>query len=327
MAEEDEMRGSIAVFDRAHRKVVKKWLREKMETFDADAPWPALREHFSLVFQRYSILTLNFTLKRTGEVSIGVENVKNEFYATKNGEDIDHILASQGYFFLRDLFHTHKFHSPTTDTIIDVYRDREDWKREVNYALARKVIALRRQNTVRSIRKAIGVLSYLEAFRKHLLDEQQRKDVYFAIPTTRKSLEAALPIVEIKEENSVRKKLESFAGYSQKVLALLFLYFGLFRDGVSPSEDWLWAKAVISAVQNDLLISLAILGFVSLVIQIMANISIPEREDFQASLVRLSLAFQEKKASAVMFVVGMTISLLCIIGIGILFQKITSVPV
>ena len=118
----------------------------------------------------HSLASVLYSIQRNGIVTIEVDtlppaDVISEF------SDFEQTIASQCYFFLRDLLHKHKFHSPTTDKILDVYRS-SDWPALVNYALARKAIRLRRDGRRNSLYRALGVLSYLQSFRDNIMTKE-----------------------------------------------------------------------------------------------------------------------------------------------------------
>jgi len=90
------------------------------------------------------------------------------------------ILASQVFFFLRDITHIHQHHAPATDTILDVTpvsAGEDGWKRETLYSLYRWVIHRKRDKSLVSLINCTGVLAYAEAFEKTHCKELTNSEV------------------------------------------------------------------------------------------------------------------------------------------------------
>jgi len=102
-----------------------------------------------------------FSLKRDGEITIQIGNV-NQYPSQRTRE-----LAAQHYFFIRDITHKHQHHSPSTDTIIDVYpwnqdKKNRDWQRKVLSSLYRSALIARRSRKQNA--GAAGILVYANKF-------------------------------------------------------------------------------------------------------------------------------------------------------------------
>ena len=85
-----------------------------------------------------------------------------------------HCLASQAFFFLKDITHRHQHHDPARDTVTDLYLcvdgDEAYWQQATYDSLIRSVVALRRQKLDITIRSALGILAYASSFQKLVHD-------------------------------------------------------------------------------------------------------------------------------------------------------------
>lgn len=140
-------------------------------------------------------------LYRNGRIDISVDLLDE-----KEAQDV----ASQIFFFLRDVCHVHQHHAPTSDTIVDVVpvaSGETHWKRETLYALYRWVIQQKRSRDPSAYIDAKGVLAYACAFtEKHCgTDEHDQKLPQYLRKATIDSLDAGLSRKEYEER--VRNRL------------------------------------------------------------------------------------------------------------------------
>lgn len=86
---------------------------------------------------------------------------------------------NQAYFFLKDMFHSHKHHDPKSDTIISAHEEDEEysWIREAHYSVHRKIVSLRRSRHIQDYFNALGLISYISALTKiaHAKDAENQK--------------------------------------------------------------------------------------------------------------------------------------------------------
>jgi hypothetical protein len=114
-------------------------------------------EKFTLASAEPSGVLSAIEVHRNGQATIEVDDDQYSDAAEQK------MLASQVYFFLRDICHIHQHHADSSDTISDVTdcTDEEDaWKRETLYSLYRWVIQQKRAKRVEAYFSAKGVLSY-----------------------------------------------------------------------------------------------------------------------------------------------------------------------
>ncbi|WP_297754659.1 hypothetical protein [uncultured Shimia sp.] len=126
-------------------------------------------------------------LQRSGDVTVTVDDSLVEDGAEQK------LIASQAFFFLRDIAHVHQHHAPTTDTILDVTPVSDDshaWQRETLYSLYRWVIQQKRSKSPIAYLGAKGVLAYARAFEeRHCTGMPPEFPNYLNQPTVR-SIEA-----------------------------------------------------------------------------------------------------------------------------------------
>lgn len=111
-----------------------------------------------------------FELYRTGEFRL--EMIASLPVASGEAGDqaeFDAILASQIYYFVKDIAHRHYHHQPASDNLLPLTRitaeNDLDWRRETLWSLARAVLELRRSGKLPGHKSALGVLAYAEAFQ------------------------------------------------------------------------------------------------------------------------------------------------------------------
>jgi hypothetical protein len=112
----------------------------------------------------------HFELYRTGEFRLEmVDSLPVAGSETDDQAEFDTILASQIYYFVKDIAHRHYHHRPASDNLLPLTRitaDNDlDWRRETMWSLARAVLEMRRSGKLPGHKSALGVLAYAEAFQ------------------------------------------------------------------------------------------------------------------------------------------------------------------
>lgn len=128
----------------------------------------------------FSKSMVEFKIKRNGEVEVALtapyqftclENTP-EFTDENNILDRDnqiYRIASQSFYFLRDLSHHHKNHRPKTDTIVRLHPvtdNQNRWKGIVLKELFKKVIEFKKSDSEIICSDATGIIPYIESFQK-----------------------------------------------------------------------------------------------------------------------------------------------------------------
>lgn len=111
-----------------------------------------------------------FELYRTGEFRLEmIESLPVASGEMEDQAEFDAILASQIYYFVKDIAHRHYHHRPASDNLLPLTRitPQNDlaWRRETLWSLARAVLEMRRSGKLPGHKSALGVLAYAEAFQ------------------------------------------------------------------------------------------------------------------------------------------------------------------
>ena len=132
-----------------------------------------------VIIQRSGMTRLS-DLKALRQVRLlnSVHRIEGEGREDFSQETDSSYAYNQVYFFLKDIFHTHKHHDQKADTIIAAHKDDSSytWLREAHYRLHKKIVSLRRANNVKSFYNALGLMSYVSSLRsiaKNILGEDE----------------------------------------------------------------------------------------------------------------------------------------------------------
>lgn len=111
-----------------------------------------------------------FELYRTGEFRLNMAaSLPVASGEVEDQAEFDAILASQIYYFVKDIAHRHYHHRPASDNLLPLTRVTADddlaWRRETLWSLARAVLEMRRSGNLPGHKSALGVLAYAEAFQ------------------------------------------------------------------------------------------------------------------------------------------------------------------
>jgi hypothetical protein len=122
-----------------------------------------------------ALVTVNFALMRTGEARLWFHQEYPEF-----NDDEHRQIARQAYFFLKDMSHRHVHHDKLDDQITPLIRFKNgtaeqrlksevEWRRETLWSLSRLADKRMGSEKLNSLREALGMLAYADAFQKTLL--------------------------------------------------------------------------------------------------------------------------------------------------------------
>jgi len=153
-------------------------LKSRLQSYDLSGPI-SLNTYISQQYQELSQdclesdIEAEFSLTRSGVVTICIdwekERAKVFLHQQSFVDRMGHSIASQLFFFLKDIGHRHQHHNPNTDTILDVYgcdNDNDDytWRCRVMRELYRKVLVYKRDKRAEVMSSSLGVLAYAQAF-------------------------------------------------------------------------------------------------------------------------------------------------------------------
>lgn len=89
-------------------------------------------------------------------------------FDVQNGISDIRPVASQAYYFFKDVSHHHNHHDPRTDTVVDLYLENcqpSTYQREVLYSLYRKAIQYKRHPNEANLFDSAGILAYAKSFK------------------------------------------------------------------------------------------------------------------------------------------------------------------
>jgi len=209
----------------------------------------------------------SFTLQRNGELELSSVHIAED--ARSGVEDVD-VLASQLFFFLKDITHKHQHHHDSTDTIIGLYHATDDltWRRKVLFALYYQITDLRRWKDERRYGNALGMLAYAKAFV--VASETKGPLPFFFNDGIEASLHAAQDNersnnAEIsKRSDSERNLIIFFIGTSLSLLGLAIAFEDKFQDA-SPSSSFI---RIVRYVYVNIDLALAIVIITSVLLAI-----------------------------------------------------------
>ncbi len=323
------IQGKVFVYERSEWKNFRCEIRKRISEVERlDDNSTCLENYFDGTIVGDIFISSKFLMQRDGSINIDIIKAPDHSEFNEQPGNINHASAAQIYFFIRDLFHTHKFHSPDTDTILDVYKNDKNWKADVNYALARKAIALRRQETPSSLRRCIGIVSYLESFRTNMITSKERIEHKFSTKTFLDSATAAIYNSETREAKSLWNRLETFKEEFIKYTSVILAFAAIFisSDTIDKSE-FLKNSTLVKLIRtNMLLLTFMILAILVTyyALKIFIDKRNYERDDFVASIARLSLPFKNKYYSFIIFITGMVSVTLSICLTAFIFGRILS---
>lgn len=324
----ESARGRIYAFDSDGWKVAYPKLSEPLnqipEMWEEDTVLHEALPGPELARSSYSA---RFEIRRDGLVSLQTLSTPLQSALNANVERLEHAFAAQTYFCLRDLLHTHRFHSPSSDTIIDVYPDLDTLKRQVNYGLMRRAIAMRRVQTAEAQQRSLGIISYLRAFRENMMTEEERKSLYFSIDATVASIQAGLPLIVAGEGRSLKNRLDGFRTKIITFVSLIFGYAALIEDSkVLIPEQFSWLKSVFAFIQERVGIALIIAILSMWFFQVLLSVKFEKRDNVVRTSSRVALAFTVRRFAVFEILVAALFFFISLVLMGWMIHKALSGP-
>ncbi|MBF0348649.1 MAG: hypothetical protein HQL81_13360 [Magnetococcales bacterium] len=174
------LQGRLFLFDRKGWKgEVEDSVRQTQRHFHhRSGQYQTLMDNLNNRCQEYADVYADFTLTRNGTVTLELPEG-----CIRVSTQVPNRVASQLYFFLKDISHEHLHHTPTTDTLTELYsimtaegeEDDITWRYETLSRLYRKVFRYSREAHPSSYDNAVGILAYAETFR-HISMEALREN-------------------------------------------------------------------------------------------------------------------------------------------------------
>lgn len=328
-ASADYVKGRIHIFRRTPWKQIESAFKEKLKLVPNQFEETTNLEAFfgQDIFLKSSA-AIKFKLKRNGELICEVEKIDADLKGSTNASQsgLEHIIASQTYFFIRDLFHKHRFHAPSSDTVLDVYSNSTDWKKNVCHALARKAIALRRQQTLTSLAKAAGVTTYLKSFVGNIMSSRERKrEPLFDLNSFENSLAFGKNLVSIKPKSGFRHFIRSSINSITVMATLLLSYFNILnRNFVNQAKEGKLVELLTTFFQIEYVLGVMITVVLLQFLKYGLNDNQPDVEDFAANFTRYALVLPRTGFPLFVFCSSLIIVAIGICTVGYMFFDMLS---
>ncbi|MCF8470311.1 MAG: peptidoglycan-binding protein [Parvibaculum sp.] len=201
--------------------------RDQLQAYQYTADSPSIEDHFGSSTEEVKrVCSINcyfqasFSLHRSGVVDLFVDSemqVSDQAPSLPTEQahrtHVQHILAAQLFFFLKDIGHRHQHHDARTDTIVDLYDVSDEgndlnWRLGTLYSIYRRIISNKRMRSVNAHFSSLGLLAYAKAF-KHVCMEQLPPWLHGRLPTFYDdALEESVRASELDMEHKSRVKQE-----------------------------------------------------------------------------------------------------------------------
>lgn len=276
-----------------------------MRSFDPGAANPGLKTCYlkiSKQLSRLSDVSVNVVLNRDGIVTLSKITWNNhslrantQAHAENIAFDLDHGIADQIFFFIRDLTHQHQHHGNDADTITTTQRqskpDDMGWCLEIMYSLYYHIITIKRQENPTEHVRALGILAYLQSFKSIIKRRAALTGSSLSIPefddsSTKESIKATKDYIDLRISEQKRNS------DSRKSVILWFVATAFtvinFTSGFADKN--IQTSPSILATANFLKSNSYILPMLALVALIysLSNLVVTPRYDFKRDVVRLS---------------------------------------
>jgi hypothetical protein len=169
---------------------------------------------------RHCAFRVSIEISRSGKTTISVDaadlvHADRPSLGSTDEERIRyaHRLASQVFYFLRDIGHHHQHHDPSTDTIVDLLRmegtDDFSWREQVLFNIYRTIIQYKRNPKNRQFHECLGLLAYASTFqeicKQELGQEAAKRLPYFNDDGLERSLRSLEAVNQLMNDRATRR--------------------------------------------------------------------------------------------------------------------------
>ncbi|MBB3388613.1 hypothetical protein FHT82_001336 [Rhizobium sp. BK275] len=278
-----------------------------MRALDPGALNPGLKQQYLALSQTLLSrcdMYMNVVLNRDGVVTLSHLTWGNsrlerntEEHAIEIGFDLEHGIADQTYFFVRDLTHQHQHHGNDADTIITTQRQEKpddlSWCLEIMYSLYFHIITVKRKGNPTEHVRALGILAYLQSYKNII---KRRKDLVqptlvlpeFDDASSKESIKATKDYIDFKL-NEQKRNSDNRKSFFLWVLATIFTVVNF---TVSFADKALPPNPTVASVANFLKTNAYVLPMMAIaaLIYLVSNLISKPRYDFKRDVVRVSIA-------------------------------------
>lgn len=249
-------------------------------------------------------LSLDIVLNRDGVVAISHICWNNRTleqnttdHAVTIDFDLEHGIADQMYFFVRDLTHQHQHHGSDADTIITTQRqtkpDDMAWSLAIMYSLYYHIITVKRKENPTEHVRALGILAYLQSYKTIIKRRSASVNSNFSLPefddpSTKESIKATKDYIDLKLSEQKRNS-DNQKAFLLWVVATIFTVVNF---TVGFADKSLQPSPIVLAIANFLKTNAYVLPLLALLalIYFVSNLITKPRYDFKRDVVRLSIA-------------------------------------
>lgn len=280
---------------------------KSMRALDPGALNPGLKQQYLALSQTLLSrcdMYMNVVLNRDGVVTLSHLTWGNsrlerntEEHAIEIGFDLEHGIADQTYFFVRDLTHQHQHHGNDADTIITTQRQEKpddlSWCLEIMYSLYFHIITVKRKGNPTEHVRALGILAYLQSYKNII---KRRKDLVqptlvlpeFDDASSKESIKATKDYIDFKL-NEQKRNSDNRKSFFLWVLATIFTVVNF---TVSFADKALPPNPTVASVANFLKTNAYVLPMMAIaaLIYLVSNLISKPRYDFKRDVVRVSIA-------------------------------------
>ncbi|WEO64796.1 hypothetical protein [Rhizobium rhizogenes] len=301
---------------------------KSMRALDPGAVNPGLKQQYLALNQALLSrcdMCMDVVLNRDGVIALsrltwGNSHLERntEEHAGEIGFDLEHGIADQIYFFVRDLTHQHQHHGNDADTIITTQRqERPDdlsWCLEIMYSLYFHIITVKRKENPTEHVRALGILAYLQSYKNIIKHRKDIVEATLVLPefddaSSKESIKATKDYIDFKLTEQKRNS-DNRKSFFLWVVATVFTIVNFtvgFADKALPPNPTVASVANFLKTNAYVLPALAIAALIYLA----SNLISKPRYDFKRDVVRMSIAGRIP-AVAIALVLGAGMLAVCV---------------
>lgn len=187
---------------------------------------------------QYCDMYCDFRLFRDGVAHLTPpENERINSHAPPVKPDVLQDVISELFFFLKDIVHEHQHHSPSTDSVTNVYEDNNDyvWRCKTLRALNRSALQFKRKRREELFLNSLGIIAYIKSFLIISRNKGHMLPVKMNLVPLERSIRAGHEVALSKSERRWRRRTIIVTGFLG-AFALLIAIPPLFGMGTKRLE-------------------------------------------------------------------------------------------
>lgn len=275
---------------------------------------------FSVDLHRDGITKIRYSKSPVLEYKSKFNQLRNRINEDKSEDEAEsggrqYHLASQVYFFIKDITHTHQHHSPRADAMIDIHQasvNSAHWYSRTLRGLYKRVLQYKRDRDRTVNVSSLGLMAYIDTFIS-IARSRLDHDEFERIPVkNNKNLVASIKASdEAKSADHDRRKrlIDSVKTWVFGVVGVLLAVAGVVRyvQGFDVSKDGIAAPYVIDflhAVEYPFQVVTVLIFLIFLLSMYEGTIPIT-KWNFVHDVIRLTQSFKKQVASIILLLIAM----------------------